>query len=57
MNFLFLAFPLTGKTKNGNLGIFEQASAKPSLLELCRAQPKIMNEVRNLCKSNAKKLA
>ena len=41
----------------GNLGIFVQASAKPSLLELCRAQPKNMNAVRNLCKSNAKKLA
>ncbi len=29
------------------MGLFEQASAEPSLLELCRAQPKNMNVVRN----------
>ena len=28
MNFLFLAFPLTGKTKNGNLGIWEFLSKR-----------------------------
>ena len=38
------------KWEFGNLGIFEQASAKPSLLELCRAPPKIKNAVRNLSK-------
>ena len=36
------------KWEFGNLGIFVQASAEPSLLELCRAPPKIMNVVRNL---------
>ena len=29
------------------MGLFVQASAEPSLLELCQAQPKIMTASRN----------
>jgi hypothetical protein len=35
--------------RKGRKGIFAQASAEPSLLELCRVQPKIMNVVRKFC--------